>query len=121
MTARTHTPCRRTGCPELTNTGTGFCAVHKSAGSWDKHGTRGNRHAQGYGTAWTKLRQRILRRDNGICQLCKADGVITVATTVDHIVPKAERGTDAPHNLRSLCKSHHASKTAAEGRAGKAL
>jgi 5-methylcytosine-specific restriction endonuclease McrA len=30
------------------------------------------------------------------------------ATTVDHITPRAEGGTDDPSNLRALCRPHHA-------------
>nr|MCU0920178.1 HNH endonuclease [Burkholderiaceae bacterium] len=56
----------------------------------------GSRHARGYGAAWDRLRQLVLRRDAGICQCedCRRTGMLTAAHEVDHIVPKAEGGTD---------------------------
>lgn len=67
---------------------------------------------RGYGHKWRKLRARILNRDGHLCVLCRAEGKATMATTVDHIVPKAKDGTDDEGNLRSLCDEHHKAKTA---------
>tara|TARA_A100001391_G_scaffold162143_2_gene121092 strand:- start:3828 stop:3992 length:165 start_codon:yes stop_codon:yes gene_type:complete len=39
---------------------------------------------------------------------------ITPATEVDHIVGKAQGGTDAPDNLEAICKVCHQAKTASE-------
>jgi 5-methylcytosine-specific restriction protein A len=39
------------------------------------------------------------------------------ADDVDHIVPPHLGGSDAPQNLRSLCRQHHKAKSAAEGAA----
>ena len=69
-----------------------------------------SRHDRGYGTAWTKLRLVILRRDSGLCQVCAAQGIVTRATEVDHIKDKALGGTDAPDNLQSICKPCHIAK-----------
>ena len=55
---------------------------------------------------WQEIRSRILARDNYTCTLCKKQGV-----EVDHIVPKCLGGTDADHNLRTLCEKCHKLKT----------
>jgi 5-methylcytosine-specific restriction enzyme A len=61
-------------------------------------------HSRGYGAAWRKLRQAILLRDGYICRCpeCARTGAVRLATEVDHIVAKADGGTDDPSNLRSV-------------------
>lgn len=76
----------------------------------------GNRHARGYGTAWDKLRAQILRRDRHLCQPCYATGRPEPASQVDHIVPKAQGGTDDPNNLQAICKDCHKVKTSKESK-----
>ncbi|MCK8068089.1 HNH endonuclease [Cobetia sp. 1CM21F] len=44
---------------------------------------------------------------------------ITPATEVDHIVGKAQGGTDAPGNLEAICKACHQAKTASEAQAAR--
>lgn len=75
---------------------------------------RASRHLRGYGTAWDRLRLRILKRDNGLCQVCLKAGQLTQAQHVDHITPKAEGGTDDEGNLQSICEPCHNEKTKAE-------
>lgn len=80
---------------------------------------RGSRHERGYGTAWDKLRQRVLLRDGGICQHCLHEsGAVHVGTEVDHRVPKAQGGTDDELNLQTICSAAHRVKTQAETRGG---
>lgn len=74
------------------------------------HGGK-TRHQRGYGTAWEKVRKLALERDRHLCQLCLKEGRYTVATHVDHIVPKAKGGTDDLANLQSLDASCHALKS----------
>lgn len=76
--------------------------------------SRTSRHKRGYGTAWDKLRKRILVRDKHLCQPCLAKQHITAATQVDHIKGKAAGGTDDEANLQAICSDCHASKTAEE-------
>lgn len=78
--------------------------------------SRGSRHARGYGTAWDKLRARILERDGYLCQCaeCNAAGRLSPATHVDHIVERVDGGTDDPSNLQAMNADCHARKTAAE-------
>ena len=78
--------------------------------AWAKPG-RGNRHAQGYGSAWERVRKVVLERDSYCCQPCKRRGRVTAARAVDHIRPKAKGGTDAPDNLQAICDPCHTAKT----------
>lgn len=75
---------------------------------------RGTRHERGYGTAWDALRQSILERDKGLCVPCRTSGRVTPAAEVDHLVNKAQGGTDEPANLQSICRACHKAKTARE-------
>lgn len=56
----------------------------------------------------------VLMRDGGLCQPCRRDGRVTPATEVDHIVPKAEGGTDSHDNLQAICTACHREKTQQE-------
>ena len=76
--------------------------------------SRTSRHARGYGTAWEKLRKRILIRDKYLCQQCKREGRVKVGNQVDHIKPKARGGTDDEANLEVLCRDCHDEKTLKE-------
>lgn len=75
--------------------------------------SRTSRHARGYGTAWDALRKIIMAQEP-LCRTCTEQGRVTAATHVDHIVPKAEGGTDDPSNLQALCTDCHKDKTAHE-------
>lgn len=76
--------------------------------------SKASRHARGYGKAWDRLRRQALQRDKGLCLHCKTEGRFIPATDVDHIVRKADGGTDALGNLQSLCRAHHQAKTRGE-------
>jgi 5-methylcytosine-specific restriction protein A len=65
---------------------------------------------------WTRIRQRILRRDGGVCYVCGRPG----ADTVDHIVPASNGGTDDDDNLAAIHEVPcHQRKTAIEANAAK--
>ncbi|WP_246346729.1 HNH endonuclease [Sphingomonas endophytica] len=64
------------------------------------------------GRAGQRQRQRRLRRTNGLCELCLADGRTTEATIVDHIVPLAHGGSDEDDNTRNVCAEHSRKVTA---------
>ena len=66
------------------------------------------------GHAWAKIRQRILRRDFGLCQPCKRAGLLTPAQQVDHIVPVSKDGGNEESNLESICLACHDDKTRAD-------
>ena len=90
------------------------CAKHPPAKQPHGWNHTESRHKRGYGTAWYKLRARILRRDDNLCQPCKQAGLYREAKQVDHIINKAQGGTDEEHNLQSICISCHKYKTQQE-------
>lgn len=91
-------------------------APKATTGGWKPDTVRGNRHQRGYGTAWDKLRARILDRDERLCVPCLAKGFVTMATQVDHLIPKSAGGGDDERNLQAICDSCHEAKTARESR-----
>lgn len=119
-------PCRHPGCRALVQGGS-YCPTHKrpAAGSFADP-ARGSRHARGYGSDWEATRQRIFARDNGLCQECLRAGVVTpvgdkpYSAWCDHVVPKAEGGSDGDDNLQTLCRPCHQAKTNAEKARGAA-
>jgi 5-methylcytosine-specific restriction protein A len=86
---------------------------------------RGTRHARGYGSQWDKKRERILIRDQGLCQECLRNGRLTEVGVkkfsyyCDHIVPKEDGGSDDDDNLQALCRSCHTAKTDQEKNRGR--
>jgi 5-methylcytosine-specific restriction enzyme A len=67
---------------------------------------------------WRKLRQQVLR-DEPLCRACRADGRVTPAREVDHVVPRSQGGRTERGNLQALCLEHHRAKTAREALAGR--
>ncbi len=74
---------------------------------------RPSAHARGYGAKWQKLRRYILALDP-ICRTCMR----VAASEVDHIIRKADGGTDDTENLQGLCKECHKVKTLRENAGG---
>ena len=63
---------------------------------------------------WKALRMQVLREEP-MCRECKANGVVTEATVVDHILPaRLGGGFWDRDNLQSLCRKCHASKSGKE-------
>lgn len=57
---------------------------------------------------WRALRAQVLRAH----PVCTVPGCGRLANAVDHIVPRARGGRDAPSNLRAMCTSCHNRRTA---------
>lgn len=76
--------------------------------------TRATSADRGYDAAWTKLRNWYIRRR----PVCEWNNCMQPAAIVDHIIPicnAPERRLDAS-NLQSLCRTHHAVKTARDNK-----
>jgi 5-methylcytosine-specific restriction protein A len=76
------------------------CPLHVKR-PWRRPSAPGSTTARGYGWSWQQLRRQVLAEEPA-CRLCGAP-----STDVDHIIPKAQGGTDAPSNLRALCAWCH--------------
>lgn len=63
------------------------------------------------GGKWEGVRERVMRRDFGICQVCKQIGRI-----VDHRIPLWEGGSNDESNLQVLCTPCHDMKSAEEAK-----
>ena len=61
-------------------------------------------------------RERIRKRDNGLCQECLRHDRVSVGAAVDHIVPLWNGGTDDDANKELLCQPCHDAKSAREAR-----
>jgi 5-methylcytosine-specific restriction enzyme A len=116
-------PCKHPGCGHLVRDGSGYCAAHQGDRKINRFADerRGSSTERGYGAEWRKRRERIMQRDCGLCQPCRNAGRVTVATAVDHIVPKAEGGTEEDGNLQAICKPCHDTKTAREAAKGRGV
>lgn len=70
---------------------------------------------RGYDHAWRKMR-RLFLMANPLCVICQAQGRVTPANVVDHIIPhRGDRERfDDPDNLQALCKPCHDRKTQQE-------
>lgn len=114
--------CKKSGCTELVRAygGSGYCQKHsneyedKMRDAHKKYdASRGTAAARGYGGKWQKARETFLR-NNPLCVHCTADGIITAATVVDHIIP--HRGDKSlfwdRSNWQGLCTRCHNIKTA---------
>ncbi len=54
-----------------------------------------------------------------LCRACAAAGLVSSAVLVDHVIAKADGGTDEMSNLQPLCDRCHREKTAAEAARGR--
>lgn len=70
------------------------------------------------GRPWRRKRDRVLARDNYLCQECLKAGRIEEAKEVDHVLSLANGGADTDDNLQSLCEPCHKLKSRIESRSG---
>lgn len=55
--------------------------------------------ANGSTSQWRKIRQRVLDRDQRVCQWCGSED----ANTVDHVIERSMGGSDSEDNLVAAC------------------
>ncbi len=104
-------------CPRKTTAGNGYCADHQHlSAAWQKPRQKGSGRG---GRPWRRKRERILQRDNYLCQPCMRAGRVQPASEVDHIVGLAAGGTDDDSNLEAICRACHKVKTAQEAQTGR--
>jgi 5-methylcytosine-specific restriction protein A len=86
-----------------------YCTIHARYSSRNHRGIP--RGARGLGADFERARRFVLERDGGRCGLRLA-GCTVIATTADHIVPRAAGGTNDPSNLRAACRHCNAARGA---------
>lgn len=59
---------------------------------------------------WQKIREAVIARDSGLCQMCVRRGLTVAGTDVDHINNDGDDNT--LDNLMLLCHECHSLKTA---------
>ncbi|MBB3142814.1 HNH endonuclease [Halomonas organivorans] len=110
-------PCRAPMCASKTTDNHGYCDAHAHlAVGWNQK--RQAKSGRG-GRPWRRQRDRILRRDNGLCQPCWRAGRVTPAIEVDHIVNLAAGGSGSDDNLEAICGPCHKAKTQEEALRGR--
>jgi len=115
MPTRALTPCRKPGCGALVSRA-GHCEAHRSSDRQPFESAsreRGTTKQRGYAGPWPRLRRWIMMNEP-LCRPCNVNGIIRAATEVDHIVAKANGGTDGMDNLQPICRDCHRLKTARE-------
>ena len=65
------------------------------------------------GRPWRRLKDEMHLRDGYTCRSC---GLVSMKLELDHIINKAQGGTDDESNLQSLCAECHKKKTQKESR-----
>lgn len=89
-------PCNIPGCTNVTRYTR--CQTHQQQHQRSQDTGRGTAASRGYDTTWRRLAARILTRDRHTCRWCGQP-----ATSVDHLIPKIEGGTDDEWNLCASC------------------
>lgn len=112
MPPRPLRPCKGNCCRALTRDRSGYCDECRPAAEAKLAATlalreqqRGTAASRGYDYAWTKIRREVMRRHQGLCADCRAQGLFIRAVEVHH-VDGDSRNNDFS-NLAPLCREHH--------------
>jgi 5-methylcytosine-specific restriction protein A len=106
-------PCAYPGCPKLTDGR--YCDEHaKAEAKRYNHYERDPKSNKRYGRTWKKVRAAFLAA-HPLCELCAAEGRLTLATLVHHKVKLTDGGGNEPENLQALCSECHSRLHAESG------
>lgn len=110
MPSRIPRACRKRGCAGTTTDSSGYCDKHRGEG-WVQHQRGLSRHQRGYGSKWTVIRARILKRDKGLyrhhCETLDVEGYTYRTETQNGDVlikahPAAAMKADAWKRIRAM-------------------
>lgn len=107
-------PCSHPGCGILVRDGSSRCSKHPRE-PW--HKSKPTKRVTG--RKLQELRHALFTREP-LCVMCKANGLVVLATVRDHITPLAEGGADKDDNTQGLCHDCHDGKSLAEAARGAA-
>lgn len=108
MSPRANKICGHEICSRIVPPGVRYCDQHRTEKQW-----RGVDSKRSGATGHQARRQRVLRRDNYLCQL-RYEACVQLASHVDHVVPLAEGGADDDRNCAAACSVCHAKKSSME-------
>ena len=98
-------PCAYPGCPNLTERQ--YCPNHEKTARRQYDRNQRDPHVnKTYGRAWKRIRDRYAS-EHPLCEMCLAEGRVTLMDEVHHILPVARGGRHNKGNLMSLCRSCH--------------
>lgn len=119
MPSRPLKPCAHASCVRYAIPGESRCEQHKikPKTGWGVRG--GDGPPLPPWSQWRHIRTAVFRRDDYLCQVCKAQGIMRPGNEVDHIKPRSQGGTEDMKNLQTICRQCHAAKTQNESREGK--
>ena len=113
MPRKPKSPCRWSGCKELTEER--YCKKHKQLAEKQYNKYQRDPHTyKRYNSRWRLIRQLYIK-EHPVCEVCEKKGIVKAVEEVHHIIPLSEGGTHSDDNLMSLCKSCHSKITAKEG------
>ena len=99
--------CTYPGCHTLVSNGS-RCALHARQAEQE----RGSSTQRGYDYEWRKIRNAFLQKHPWCSDpFGEHQGKKVIAVDVDHIIPKAQGGSNDDSNLQSLCHRCHSRKT----------
>lgn len=59
------------------------------------------------GAGWWEIRNKVWKRDGGMCVPCRRLGKLVEGKEVHHIIPLSKNGTTSMANLMTVCEVHH--------------
>jgi 5-methylcytosine-specific restriction enzyme A len=103
-------PCSVKGCKELVGWGEWLCPEHKRERDRTSNKDRADKKEQKFykSIPWENLRKLKLHQDP-LCEICKEEGITTVATIVHHVDEIRQGGDILPEieMLQSVCLPCH--------------